>query len=376
MSSLGSENAKKYIDGCAKCEAVGKSYKSQYNSANCILLHTKRCIICVGKKSGKLLETKKKTLDRLGKVVSALRNSGGGHVLIHVEDQIPEDRCLEQFDEFITRSLSDLIDDGELYVDMYKRHWLSDIHEFQGHTDYVLVSVKETNGIATVDFNTKVRNDIENISVTSASLALCMINRQNNTDIKKPKTKGLCESIQDLHESRNIEIKRFHIGKLKNQITKQISRSPSDFVHYIWDDLKLKDNLTSMSKVEGGGSYYVGISEDILDIESYRTKLLNIDGFCMTFEESEIIRAIKAKLESDTIALQGSTFCSVPDDLIEVRLHPLPGTERRVLEVAVGYYDGIVFSDKDGPRAYEVKYNAIHRMDKATWLGRIKATNK
>ncbi|XP_048246861.1 uncharacterized protein LOC125377445 [Haliotis rufescens] len=376
MSSLGSETAKKYIDGCTKCEAVGQSYMSQYNSAKCILLHTERGIICAGKKSGQLLEKKKKTLDRLGKVVSALRNSGGGHVLIHVEGQIPEDRCLEQFDEFITRSLSDLIDDGELYVDTYRRHWLSDIHEFQGHADYVLVSVKETNRIATVDFNTKVRNDIENVSVTSASLALCMIDRQNNTHTKKPKIKGLFENIQDLHESRNIEIKRFHISKLKNQVTKQISRSLSDFVDYIWHDLKLKDNLTSMSKVEGGGSYYVGISEDTLEIESYRTKLLNIDGFCMTFEESEFIRAIKAKLQSDTIALQKDTFRCVPDDLIEVRLYPLPGNERRVLEIAVRYYDVIIFNDKDGPRAYEVKDKAIHRMDKATWLGRFKAGNK
>ncbi|XP_067659811.1 uncharacterized protein, partial [Haliotis asinina] len=370
MSSLGPDTAEKYTDGCSKCETVGNSFQSENHGVNFIIIHTTRSIICAGKKSGPLLEKKKKTLDRLGKIVSAWRNSGGGHILIHVKGQLPEDKCLEPFDEFITRTLSDLLDDEELYVDTYKRRWLSGIDGFQGNADFILVSVKETSGVATADFNTKVRNDIENVPLTSASLFTCMVSRQTNT---KKQLKGLCENVQDLHESRNIEVKSLHADKLKNQIAKQISESPSVFADFIWHHLKLKENVTSLSKVEGGGSYFVGISEDTLEIERYRTKLINIDGFCLKFEESEIIQAIKAKLQSDTTALSNGTFHSVPEDLIEVRLHGIPGTERRVLEVAVGCFDGIIFSDKDGPRAYEVKNNAIHRMNKEAWLERFQA---
>ncbi|XP_067659701.1 uncharacterized protein [Haliotis asinina] len=368
-----SEVIKKYTDGCQKCEAVGKSYTSSYSSINIISIHTTRSIICAGRKSGPEFEKKRKTLHRLGKIVSAWRNSGGGQVLIHVEGQLLEDRCLEPFDEFITRTLSNLLDDEELYVDTYVRHWLSEIHNFQCHADFILLNVKETKRVATVDFNTKARNDIEIVPVTPASLSKCMISRQTNTDSQKFKRKGLCENIQCLHESRNTEIKCFHVDKLRNQTGKQVSKSPSDFVDYLWYDLKLKDNLTSMSKIEGGGSYYVGISENTLDIEKYRTKLPYIDGFYLEFEASDIIRDIKAKLQSDSIALQTGTFCSVPDDLIEVCLHSISGTKRRVLEVAVRWYDGIIFSDKDGPRAYEVKNNAIQRMDKTTWLERFQA---
>ncbi|XP_067669920.1 uncharacterized protein [Haliotis asinina] len=370
MSSLGTEAAD-YTEACTKCQRVGKLYKSQSNCPNIISLHTTRSSICAGKKSGQLLEKKKKSLDRLGKIVSAWRNSGGGQVLIHVEGQLPEDRCLEQFDEFITRSLTDLIDDGELYVDTYRRQWLSDIQKFRDYTNFVFVNVKKTNGLATVDFNTKVRNDIENVSVTSANLGKCMLKRRKNT--VSPTTRGLYENTQLLHECRHIEIKALHVDRLKSAVATKLLRSPSDFVDYIWYDLKLKDNLTSMSKIEGGGSYYVGISENILDIESCRTKILNIDGFSIKFEESEITSAIESKLQSDTIALYGNNFCDVPVNLIEVRLHPINGTDRRVLEVAVRCFDGIIFSDKDGPRAYEVKNNNIHRMDKAVWLERFTA---
>ncbi|XP_067659734.1 uncharacterized protein [Haliotis asinina] len=369
MSSCRSELATDYTDGCQKCQAVGQSYICEYNNVNILTLHTTHAIICAGKKSGQLLEKKKKTLDRFGKTVSAWRNSGGGQVLIHVEGQLPEDRCLEQFDEFITKTLTDLLDDEELYVEAYRRGWLSEIHEFLGNTDFILVNVKETNGVSTVDFNTKAKNDIENVPVTSARLAKCM-SRETYKSTQKPKTKGLCENIQQLHESRNTEVKSLHLAKLKKQIAQQVSKSPADIVDFIWHELKLKDNLTSLSKVEGGGSYYVGISEYTLEFESYRTKLLNVDGFPINFPEFEIINAIKCKLQSETIALQKGTFCSVPDDLIEVKFHAIPGKQGRVLEVAVRWFDGIIFNDKDGPRAYEVKNNAIQRMDKEAWLKR------
>ncbi|XP_071100462.1 uncharacterized protein [Haliotis cracherodii] len=375
----GTTSAKDLTGSCEKCQSVERRYGDISCALNLFVIHTERPHICAGKRSGHLRE-KKKVIDRIGKVVSALRNSGGGHLLVHINGQESEDRCLEQFDEAITRSLSDLIEDGQLYVNIYRRQWLSELplSDFQNDTDFIWLNVESAHGVATVDFNTKIRDDIANENPSYVTVA-CLLSttkarRSQSAKCRETDTVGssttehfasLFNNPQQYHENRNIEYKA-----LKSQILKKIGKSDSSFADYIWTDLKLKYNVTSMSKVDNGGSFYVGIAEEQKKyIAEYGTKVPIIEGFQLTVDPQAVTKLILQKLKDTVTVLKDETFHDAPDGLIEIIFHKIPSGY--VLEVAVRYCEGIVFNDKEGPRAYEVKGNEIRRIDKEEWLRRF-----
>ncbi|XP_071099223.1 uncharacterized protein [Haliotis cracherodii] len=377
----GTTSAKDLTGSCEKCQSVERRYEDISCAPNLFVIHTERPYICAGKRSGHLRE-KKKVIDRIGKVVSALRNSGGGHLLVHIDGQESEDRCLEQFDEAITKSLTDLIEDGQLYVNIYKRQWLSELplSDFQNDTEFIWLNVESAHGVATVDFNTKIRDDIANenppyvtvaclLSTTKARRSQSAEGQSTQTDtVGSGSTEHiatLLENPQQYHENRNIEYKA-----LKSQILKKIGKSDSGFADYIWTDLKLKYNVTSMSKVENGGSFYVGIAEVQKKYTAqYGTKVPHIEGFQLTVDPQVVTKLLLQKLKDTVTVLKDGTFHDAPDDLIEITFHKIPSGY--VLEVAVRYCEGLVFYDKEGPRAYEVKGNEIRRIDKEVWLRRF-----
>ncbi len=331
-----------------------------------MVLHGNREVICAGRKSPHFSE-KKKTLQKIEKIVSALQNSGGGQLLLHIDGQRVGDRYLEHFDEFITRSFSDLIEDHQLYVDAYDRQWWNG----ENCTEFLLIKVERSFRITTVDFNTKVRNDIENTRPTSSVLATLLC-RKDIQEVPEPNLQGLLEP-QLMHENRKIELKSLRSENLN-------SSNVSDLVDYIWTGLKLKDNLTSFSKIIGGGSLFVGVSEESpSENYTYKTKTPRIEGFELP-TDGDIVKELKKKIgdsvsvgEYRNIAGSGPVVSDAPSDLVKIELHRVDNTapQKYVLEIAVRYFDGLVFYDKQGPRTYKLENNRTCRIGRDEWLNRL-----
>ncbi|XP_046583739.1 uncharacterized protein LOC124290936 [Haliotis rubra] len=360
---------------CSRCTQVRKIFieKENREPVNKLLpVHTEYKILRTkgeeAKKTGK-----KRFADQVAKAASALRNSGGGVLLVHVQGTSEEDRCLEYFDEAVRNELTGLLENGELYTDVYERKCLCQIETFEDITDFVQITVGKVESVCTVDFNTKATNDSENLSINSSNIQVLL--RKTETQAGSVPTAKLPDNVQDLHENRHIQLKRF-------QATKEVTSIKGDakqLTDYIWNYLKLKDNITSMSKVVGGGSYFLGVSESNLTTkEGYTTKKPEYTGFKLDISQESLREHIYKKLETDICVLdRDGHFTEGPRDLVDIRFHTIRNAGLVVLEVAIRYCQGVVFYDKEGPRTYYVtdsgatKTENVCRMNRSEWLRRL-----
>ncbi|XP_046557023.1 uncharacterized protein LOC124266254 isoform X2 [Haliotis rubra] len=99
-------------------------------------------------------------IEELTKKVSALRNAGGGALLVHLQGLSPNDRCLALFNEYVDDTLTKLIEDGVLFVDTYTKIWLSEHTTSEGYQEYLLLIVKSSPSLTTADFKTKVKESV------------------------------------------------------------------------------------------------------------------------------------------------------------------------------------------------------------------------
>ncbi|XP_046574194.1 uncharacterized protein LOC124282286 [Haliotis rubra] len=374
-------------DACANCERVSKEYCKRSSDANIFLIHTNRSVV---KHKAKNSPTKSKVLDLIKTRAAALRNSKGGSILVHLEGQDRSDRCLEYFDEFISKGLTALIEDGSLFVNVFTREWLSASKVYKDHADFVLLRVGKTESISTVDFNTKVRNDIENEHPSTVNIVSLLSNKDGER-YSKAKLLELPGDTETFHESRHVEHKAF---KPQQKKILQLERDEDSVFDYIWSGLKLKDNITSFSKYFGGGSIFVGIAEstieetgskvltgvgfDIVDAEGYHLKHISKDVFEIGIDKETFYKKLTDKITQNTSLLyaSGRFTTEIPQDLVKLKLHPVSPTNRYILQVAVGYVEGIVFYDKKGPRTYFVKdlsnKMVCERMSMKDWILRLK----
>ncbi|XP_067663127.1 uncharacterized protein [Haliotis asinina] len=352
---------------CPACSSAEKKYKERGGDPNCFVLHGERDVITAPRSDKEKRKKKKLLQDQLEKRVAALRNTRGGVVIVHLQGQVQTDRYLEYFDEFIGNPLSELIEDGRLFVDTYVRQWLSTLPGFEDFSDFVLINVRKTAGVATVDFCTKTCNDFEKKNPSILNV-LSILSRTFYTKTRKPQIRGvpLSENLQKLHENRAIELKTF--------INPDAEKDVVEFVNHVWMDLKLRENLTSLTKVEHGGSFYVGITEEKKQRGSYNTKAPKILGFRVGFPHEDITELLQKKIAEHVTVLQlNGRFEDAPSDLTEIAFHEVRDSnpQRYILEIAVRHVDGIVFCDKQGPRTYLIDHGNIVRMSQVEWLHRI-----
>ncbi|XP_067671776.1 uncharacterized protein [Haliotis asinina] len=369
-------------DECSRCTQVRKRFleKEKLNPVNKLLqIHTEYKIVTEGgkKRQGAKPKTtgKKIFLNQVAKAASALRNSGGGVLLVHVQGTSQEDRCLEYFDEAVRNELTGLLENGELYTDVYERKCLCQVEAFEDITDFVQIKIGKVESVCTVDFNTKASNDSENLSINSLNLQVLL--RKTESPAGSFSTAKLPHNVQDLQENRHIQLKTF---KYTKEVT-SIKVDAQKLTDYIWNTLKLKDNITSMSKVVGGGSYFLGVSESKLTTkEGYTTKKPEYTGFKLDISQELLRERIYRKLKSDICVLDPEGhFTEGPKDLVDIRFHTTPGhcADLTVLEVAIRYCHGVVFYDK-GPRTYCVtesgatKMENVLRMDRCEWFQRLR----
>ncbi|XP_067658698.1 uncharacterized protein [Haliotis asinina] len=353
-------------DGCSVCTSIGSRYNEEHKEGlrhAKIQLHAEYNII-----RGKKSKEKSSVLEKVAKAASALRNSGGGVLLVHLEGTSPEDSCLEFFDEFVVWTFTTLLEGGELHTDSYERYFLSDQPKFKDACDFVVVKVKKTAGLATVDFNTKANNDNENLDINSLILSE-VLGKEETKEKNQASLRSLPQNVNTFHEDRHIQLKSFKDN------TEEIKRKQADvgkLTDHIWHNLKLKDNITSMSKLVQGGSYYLGVNEKkVVTQRGYQTKVAEVVGFKLHVSQASLTESIYRKVETDLCVLtRKGGFTAAPRNLINIAFHPVPQSELYVLEVAIRYCDGVVFYDRQGPRSYilDEKDHIVRRMSNGEWL--------
>ncbi|XP_048256861.1 uncharacterized protein LOC124128155 isoform X1 [Haliotis rufescens] len=376
------------VKKCADCEAVGQKYSLGSSDENIFIVHTSRSVV---KRKGSKCEAKSEVLDQIKRRGAALRNSRGGSILVHLDGQGENDRCLEYFDEFISKGLTALIEDGTLFVNVFKREWLSASDDYKDRTDFVLLRVGKTKSISTVDFNTKVRNDIENENATTVNIVSLLLDKDGEKCFDA-KLRDLPDDIKTFHESRHVEHKALMPNLAANP---KLTSDEDSLLDYLWLNLKLKDNITSFSKIIGGGSIFIGIAEktdesthskvlkgvgfDIVDTGKYSLKEVTTEYFELHINKDTFLAKLTRKIYENTSILyaSGRFAREIPSGLIKLKFHELPSPNRYILQVAVGYIEGIVFSDKKGPRTYFVKGSSkeemvCERMAVKEWILRLK----
>ncbi|XP_046556724.1 uncharacterized protein LOC124265948 isoform X2 [Haliotis rubra] len=360
-----------WIESCCDCEEVATAFSSAYNGTYLFLIH-----LDVNLFSSKLKhnETKKRKLKEFEKKVSALRNTSGGKILIHVHGQDPKDRYLGHFDNFTDACLKNLIPDGQLFTDVYRRRWLQE--EFPGFesTPVLLLTVNKARFVCTVHFHTKVASDfmIENASTIGF---VSLLSRKVITTATEPTLRGIHNFEKRLHENRHIELKSVFTKK------ERTFHNISSFIDYIWTDLRFRENLCSMSKLEGGGSFFVGINERNGG-GTYDSREINPNGFPCNWSVDEFKTSLGDKLGCDaSYQRPDGALTSVPTSLIEIALYDSPLQNQtspqnfKILEIAVGYAAGIVFYNRKGPETYTIdEQGNILRMEHCEWLERIQSS--
>ncbi|XP_046556725.1 uncharacterized protein LOC124265948 isoform X3 [Haliotis rubra] len=359
-----------WIDSCCDCEEVATAFSSNYKGTYVFLIH-----LDVNLFSSKLKhnEIKKRKLKEIEKKVSALRNTSGGEILVHLQGQDTEDRYLGHFDNFTDACLKNLIPDGQLFTDVYRRQWLWDVFPGFESTPVLLLTVNKARSVCTVHFYTKVASDcmIENASTIGF---ISLLSRKVITTATEPTLRGIHNFEKRLHENRHIELKSVFTKKDRT------FHNISSFVDYIWTDLRFRENLCSMSKLEGGGSFFVGINERNGG-GTYDSREINPNGFPCNWNVDELKTSLDDKLECDaSYQRPDGALTSVPTTLIEVALYNSPLQKQacphnfKILEIAVGYAAGIVFYNKKGPETYTIEEKGnICRMEHCEWLERIQS---
>ncbi|XP_046559386.1 uncharacterized protein LOC124268457 isoform X2 [Haliotis rubra] len=210
------------------------------------------------------------------------------------------------------------------------------------------------------------RNDFENVNAPCSVIAT-ILKRGGDNETQIPANMIPHTSVDDipLHEDRESELKW-----LPQQA--QGEAAVENVTDCIWHDLKLNHNITSMSKLQGGGRFYIGISEKPFNDQGYKTKKRYINSFNLCFDIKKLIQSLNNKLKTDLVVLtlKGS-FLEAPSGLIAAYAIPEQGTDKCVLCVNINHFKGIVFYDKAGPEVYTFQKGTVCRVSKDEWLQRL-----
>lgn len=332
----------------------------------CLFHHLHVSTLCYGVGESKHSDGSKKErklyVRKLERFVSALRNSNGGAILIHIEGLASDDKYLDFYNELVDDKLYDMIDDGELFDKVYKKSWFEDQH------GVILLVVRPTSLLSTLNFYTKLSLDNSIKDPLSNTVFRFLRNRKEFTN-QPPTVRGL----DNIQEGRGIQFKSIEFTP------PDVLKSAVQFSDYVWHHLRLKEYISAFSKVEGGGSFYAGISETpkCYKSENYTSKKYAHVGLREHWVKSETEQSafkdsIFTKLSAETVILQFSgQKIETPTSTINLQFYDT-GHTGYVLEVAVAAVNGILFYDKEGPESYElIDGNTISRLSPKEWFARL-----
>ncbi|XP_071085251.1 uncharacterized protein [Haliotis cracherodii] len=315
-------------------------------------------------------EKRENKIQELSRNVSALRNSNGGYVLIHLVGLVPGDFFTGAFDEFVDIKLNGLIQDGNMFSDVYKKQRLSSHTELQCFHDFLSLFVSAASAVTTSNFNTKIALDDCIIEPTAETLRSFLRTKRRLSETFHRLSGIVCaDDLKHVHESRSIEMKGHFLSK----------ESDEELACSILNSFKLAEYITAFTKLEGGGSYLYGVNEISCTEHGYASKTSRPDPVVIN-NQDYLKKTLEQKIR-DTILVCDYDGNTLPDaNVAEVHFIPCmshsketkdrPNGQPVIIHVSVRSVSGIVFYDKMGPLAY--KYDNTQRlvtqMDIKEWI--------
>ncbi|XP_071104245.1 uncharacterized protein [Haliotis cracherodii] len=364
---------------CKRCKGAQKIFRSSsLTEPNALLTHVDICDDITGKKKSNTKKQEK--IKEIEIILSALRNTQGGILLVHLSGLADEDRFLGTFDEFIEDSLKKLICDGKPFTDTYTRSWFHKLEGAENFKDFLVITVAKTTGVATVDFNTRIGSDLQIEKPSSFNIFELLKKRSKAV---KPVLKGIAEIP---FESRSIQLKTCD-PQLDKKAPPNLLRDAEVLARYIWAKLRFREYLSSISKIATGGSYYVGITEKNCQYSlqtsetrsEYSSRVPETCGFTLQGDRSLVKKSLESIIREEVVLIEDEDTInchpSVPD-LIEVEFYDIKDN-KVVLEIAIGHVNGILFYNKLGPEAYEMtESGSPRRMSLVDWLRKMNQHTK
>lgn len=331
-------------------------------------------------------------LGEFKKYTSALRNSGGGAIFVHIHDLDVADSYLDHFHELVDSKLNDLIEDGSLFVQVYKKNWLTCVEENINEEDcdlgrntgggidqnqyrsVVSVTVIPSLTVVTVDFKTKLPLDNSIIDPRNSDIVQFLSRKIPFQD-----TTSKIRGLKELRESRSIEVKGFKFKDCDQHIERELLKNPSKLADYIWDRAKIGHYLSAFTKIDGGGSFYLGILEREKTYDAYKSKVYKTTGIAVPLEEhSKLKDLIKEKIGAETLVLPFDVEAQpkpFSPDTVKIEFHQVRD-KLFVLEVAVPAVNGLMFYHRAGPEAYYMyKNESPRRLELLEWQRRLLSCN-
>ncbi|XP_067675932.1 uncharacterized protein [Haliotis asinina] len=353
--------ASQRVDSTDKCTCwiSYKSFETSCTEPNIITFHIKASNFTEQDRKKKRI-----VLREFDTRVSALRNTAGGILFIHITHRNINDRNLSNFDQFVDKSLKNLIADGCSFVESYSRKWLS------CQEGILILTVAKESCVSSVSLNTKVCSDHEIEFPSTFELIRFVSKGQHGVSEapENPEHRPFHQNAKNWVEDRHIQLKTFDEPTFRTYCKGNNKSWEVNFVDYVWNKLRFQEYLTCMSKVPRGGSYYVGISEWKNQVPP------DVHGIPLRSTKTNITDRFKQKLSTVTVYDFDDTFKSgyEEENIIEIKFHDLK-TGNSVLEMVVKCVKGIVFYD-NGPLAYAIEdKDKIVKIDKVQWIRKIRS---
>ena len=357
------------------------------------------------------------------RAMNALLNQGSGEVIVHADKL----ELLNFFDEQVDDKLQKMVTDETCFTDNFERITYDEKH-------IVFRVIPKHRRLSTLVANTTLSLDRGKAVPSQAqlrNLGDCASEEQEDAPVNNRDTLILENGQQvfvanskrrvPFQESRNMQAKRM----VRNDA---VGNKVEQFTEDCWKTLCLAEYISAFSKLQGGGSVYLGLKEEKIDgekewremeereykdrlrVNGPRWKVWKNDNACCVAEESDVpvqtvqtgkvicegvslsederrllSEGIKTRVEKEMLWL--SRFPSpFPVKVLFHEIRGAPDNTHRVVEVKVDKYHGLSFFTSEGPEAYKpstatagiqpAAANPVRRINVDDWLKLVHKDNR
>ncbi len=201
--------------------------------------------------------------------VCCLRNNRGGVLAVHVRNM--HQACgpsLDNFDQKVSKDLSDMIEDDSPYAYNYHRQWFQEIKPSGDlpASRHVIVLVKGSSSVSTKNFNTMVPFDCSKERPRAREVAKYLSDDiRHGLSCRKREGKNFLEGKRlDFIESRGVQFKSLSQADLEKDVKEHsdLNSLPEKLAFRLIERLDLLQYISTFTKLEGGGSFFLGIEEE------------------------------------------------------------------------------------------------------------------
>ncbi|XP_071098331.1 uncharacterized protein [Haliotis cracherodii] len=326
----------KDVDGCDECRNMRDNRDPDVNT-NQVVIHIDVATLL----RSNLRETRHKKRFEMARRISAVRYSGGGCILCHINGRNKQDRNLARFDEMFLQSDTLAIGEEEIYSHTIQREWYGD-------TDFVIITVSHATRVCTTSVNSFIAVYGGCVTVSLPQLRTLLFGKQA-AGHGPPLIRGV-EDIQDGVDKR-----------FQRQRDVPVRASEQFYT------CRLQIYISAFSKNRSGGSIYIGVDNRVkvditgCPIPSRQHTAYTEELKTLVRENMMIIPNIHTKQPCDL------------HDLVDVAFHHVR-EDNYVIEISVGPVNGCVFTDKGGPFAYKLdEKGSLCRMSWQEWMEKLRA---